>query len=249
MGGFVKEVKGVVPIGSGSVWGDNEELRYALRSWEANLIGLGDIYVVGESLPKWSKGLNLLYFKEDNKLQEWKEFRIFSKVLAACKESSVSEDFLFLNDDHFITKPIVASEFPYHYREEDMIDTVNKSVKNEAWKTTIRNTREHLINKGLDVKMFDTHCPIIYNKFQFELLDMVDWSKPHGYGIKSLYANTTRISGSHYPDGKLFPSEVNKARIEAKIANRPYFSTSPIVPFAQQEIIMNLFPEKSRFEI
>lgn len=238
----------VIPLGGQGLWGEEEELKYALRSFCDNLLGLRDVYIVGESLPSWSCGLKLLYFKEYEKSQELKEFRIFSKTLFACQHEEISDDFLFANDDHFILQPMQIKDFPFHYREEDMIDTINNSVKNAAWKTTLRNTREYLINKGFEAKMFDTHCPIIYNKFQFSLLDRVDWSKPHGYGIKSLYANTAQISGSIYPDGKLFPSEQNKARIEEKLANRMYFSTSPIIPFVQQEIIKTLFPNKSRFE-
>jgi len=238
----------VIPLGRGGLWGEEEELRYALRSMCDNLLGLERVWIVGERLPSWAVGLDLLYFKESERSQELKAFRIFSKVLFACQHEAVSEDFLFANDDHFILHPIKIEDFPYHYREEDMIDTINNSTNNVSWKELLRNTREHLINKGLEAKMFDTHCPIIYNKFQFSLLDRVDWSKPHGYGIKSLYANTAKISGSLYPDGKLFPSDQNKARIEDKLAKRMYFSTSPIVPPIQQEIIKKLFPNKSRFE-
>jgi len=39
-----------------SSWGDDNELRYSLRSLEKNLIGLNRIFVVGHK-PKWLVGV------------------------------------------------------------------------------------------------------------------------------------------------------------------------------------------------
>ena len=96
--------------------------------------------------------------------------------------------------------------------------------------------------------MFDTHTPIIYNKYRFTDLKKIDWSKMYGYGIKSLYANSNNIEGTLMKDGKLFPSENNRERILHKLSGLPCFSTSPIIPMPQREIIQSLYQEKSMFE-
>jgi hypothetical protein len=96
--------------------------------------------------------------------------------------------------------------------------------------------------------MFDTHTPILYNKYKFQSLQSIDWSIPYGYGIKSLYANSNNIEGILMKDGKLFASETKKERIFRKISELPCFSTSPIIPMAQREIIQSLYEKKSIFE-
>lgn len=236
----------VIPLGKGSIWGDDEELRYALRGFVRHLSGIRNVVIVGE-LPSWVTGVIHIPCK-DKQGHEWRDLNIFNKVMLACNDDRVSDDFLFCNDDHFLNADFEAGAFPYHYRELDMIETIHKAVKQTSWRTCIQNTRDYLEGNGLDVKMFDTHCPILYNKYRFMLLNRVDWAKPYGYGIKSLYANINRIEGQYHPDNKIFPSEQNTKRLIEKIQSAPYFSTSSLVPQPQKEIIMNLYPSPSPYE-
>jgi hypothetical protein len=237
----------VIPLGKGSVWGNNHELKYCLRGIEKHLSNVGNLYIVSNKLPSWLTNATLLC-ADDEKGVEWKDRNIYNKILLACDTDSLSEDFLFMNDDHFMQLDFQLPDFPYYYREHDMQETIDKNIKNKAWRTSIENTRNYLINNGYECKMFDTHTPIIYNKFQFKKLSKLNWDTPYGYGIKSLYANINRIHGTLCKDGKLFPSETSDTSILKRVLDKPCFSTSSYVPIQQQAFIESLYTEKSKYE-
>jgi|688.fasta_scaffold88607_1 hypothetical protein len=243
------EIDIVIPLGKGSFWGDNEELRHCLRGVEMYLSGVRNVVIVGE-LPKWIT--NVIHITAtDDKGVAWRDRNIYRKIVLAVNDERVSDDFLFMNDDHFLTKSFHAATFPYYYREYDMIETINKMFKNISWRTVVSNTRNFLLKNNYDVKMFDTHCPIVYNRWRFGALQKADWDIPHGYGIKSLYANMNHIEGIYQPDNKIFSSEDNHKRIMGKINRYPFFSTDFISPphqKAQREIIQSIYSKKSKYE-
>ncbi len=237
----------VIPLGTGSIWFDDQELKYSLRSIEKYLHGVGDVFIVGV-VPKWITNVIHIPAKDEVGVQN-RAKNIFTKVMLAVNDERVTNDFLFMNDDHFLKHDFIAGEFPYHYRELDMVDTINRIKKLEWWKSLVTNTRDYLIANGKPVKMFDTHCPIIYNKEKFSKLQQVDWNVPNGYGIKSLYANINEIEGSYYPDRKLSHSDENEYNLLQKLKNVLYFSTPPLIPAAQKLIISQLYPKKSKYEL
>lgn len=237
----------VIPLGRGCIWGDNNELLYALRGIEKHIVGFNRLVIVGLR-PKWIT--NIIHIPCDDKQgNEWRDYNIFNKICTAISSvPDLSDDFLFMNDDHFMLQDHEAASFPYYYREEDMIETINKAIKNHAWNTCVSNTRRYLISNNLPVKMFDTHTPILYNKHEFLKLKNIDWNKMYGYCIKSLYANTLQIQGILRKDGKMFSSETNTQRIMSKIHGLPCFSTSPVIPAEQQSIIKGIYTKKSKWE-
>src|SRR5690606_4266018 len=112
------------------------------------------------------------------------ERNIYSKVKYACNIEEVSENFLFMNDDHFLLSDFSAHEFPYHYKGF-LSDTMLKNQGN--YRKTMNHTRKHLLSAGKEQLDFDTHCPIIYNKEKFiKTFENINWNVPYGYGIKSM---------------------------------------------------------------
>lgn len=62
----------------------------------------------------------------------------------------------------------------------------------------------------------------------------VDWKKPYGYCLKTLYANVAKLTGMEYPDAKLYRS--------AEIPHKSlYFSTDNR---AMDEKMINRFENK-----
>lgn len=241
----------VLPLGNGCVWGDEEELRYTLRSVEKHLSNYGNLYLICNEgkIPKWIRNATILYCN-DEKGVAWKDRNIKRKVEVAIDYPTVSDDFLFMNDDHFMMKSYDLPNLPFYYRELDMIDTILANTKNVAWMMSIKNTRDYLLSTGKDARMFDTHTPIIYNKTAFlNTVSKVDWSKPFGYGIKSLYSNMNDIKGEYMKDAKLFCSETNTKHLQEKIKGKPCFSTSSFVMQEHRDIIQSLYPIPSQWEI
>lgn len=224
----------VFPLGTGSTHA-NIEIKYSLRSVEKHLSNVGKVFIIGVDIP-FLKDIHHLSFKETaNNHNE----NIRQKVLAACYHPEISEDFLFMNDDHFLLQDFDLPNFPNYYKGtlEDY------KFKNNGWYLAdLLWTQGKIGNNALN---FDTHTPIIYNKTRFkERLGNVE---PVGILIKSMYAHG--LEGTKEPDAKLYRRHTMR-EIEYKTQSAPCFS---ICDRAINEDLMKflnyLYPKKSRWEI
>lgn len=233
----------VIPLGIGSHW-DNTEIRYCLRSVEKHLTGYGDVFIVGD-LPYWMQNVIHIPFKEQSTQCYDKERNIYTKIKAAIADDRVSDDFLFMNDDHFLLQDYEAGKFPYYCQ-----GWLSEFMTVTDYKTTISNTSELLWPLGYDCLYFDIHCPILYNKEKLTwCLSDIDWAKPFGFCIKTVYGNSVEgLKALEYPDLKI--NEVYSAdQIRKLIAGRPWYS---IGDRAREggllKVLQELYPHKSKYE-
>src|SRR5690606_36042477 len=90
--------------------GDNEELRYSLRSMAAHAEGLfRKVWIVGTDLPEWLTGVETIDAGSDQGRVE----DVRAKITAAANHRGVATKFVLLNDDHYLVEPITAWE-PFH---------------------------------------------------------------------------------------------------------------------------------------
>lgn len=213
----------VIPLNSASHH-NNIELRFALRSFELYLPH-DRVIIVGER-PKWLQNIIHIPFK-DTVGCHLRASNIYRKILAAFEISS--EQVIFANDDHFMLQ--YTSEMPYHHKG------LMKVQSDDSYGRLQQNTLS-LYPGCYD---FDTHCPIVYDKALFPVLNMPN----HGYGIKSAYCAHNRITGSYYPDCK-----INKpCDIRQVIAGRPYFSIGDgAFETGIEEVLRELYPNPSKYE-
>lgn len=213
------------------------ELLYALRSIEKYLTGYRDIYLIGDK-PDWLTAVKHIPFTD---AKGRKEFNIYQKLLRACQEESVSDNFIYVNDDHFLLKPLDVKDFKYWY-DEPLKKLLDRNPKGYAG--TIYNTLE-IYPEALN---FDIHTPIIFNKALFGSLFS---SQQKEICVKSMYCNSPFVEGEkeQMPDLKLNMPHY-KGKIEAKIKGRLFFSTGPLVIHDEMIQVWNeLYPEKSKYEI
>lgn len=224
----------VYPLGKGSIY-NNFELRMSLRSIEKNISGVGNIYIVGEK-PHWIK--NVVHLQADD-LYRIPDRNIMHKVNIACKNPSVSDEFLFLNDDHFILRPFRAPDFPFFY-SESMSEHVRRR-RGDGYGIRVKNSLEYLNARKLPSKYYDTHTPILYKKKAFieHVVEKLDWNIPHGYVLKSIYANSINVDGVQMDDKKGGEAPSKKVAI---------FSTKPYIRTALQRWLTEQFPTQSAFE-
>ncbi len=192
------------------------ELKYALKSIEKHLTGYGKIHIIKEG-----------------DLPGRKEYSILQKILRACNNPEVSEDFIVWHDDHFLLKPLDVSEIKYWHNGtlEEMIPKA-KGFYLKAIEDTINELYclPHL--------NYDIHVPFLVNKGIFKML-MSDYEKE--YCVKSLYINKlqTIIEPEYMEDLKInLPHYEGKLR--EKIEGRLFFSTGP---YALNPEMKNLFTE------
>jgi hypothetical protein len=199
----------VYPLGSGSIW-QNNELRFSLRALEKNLKGYRNIYVVGVK-PPWIK--NVIHIPFPDQLVNNADGNITRKVLRVCQEADLSDDFLFINDDHFILKPIEASQIP-PYHKGDLNNFPKGYFEQSFWRGRLWRTKNVLQEKGYPTLHFDAHVPIIFNKHRYpEVMSRFDFEKNIGFTMKSLYGNVVygtgapRLQGEKVTVFKIMPYE------------------------------------------
>lgn len=234
----------VFPLGDGSQW-NNHELRYCLRSVEQYLKNYGNIYIVG-NLPKFIKSDTVIHIPAKDSFHPSRN--IMEKTLLACKESSLSSDFLFMNDDFYFIKEVDATKYPY-YHKGDIIIAMEKNYGTGNWYYEyLKDTREVLLSKGLDVLNFDIHTPILYSKFLFsEKIPKFAWDSKKLI-IKSLYCNSLEISGELREDVKT-NNLMSIEELKEKLKVVDMFSSNRNIRPTVKNLIMNLFPNKSKYEI
>ena len=241
----------VIPLGNGSSW-HNNELMYCLRGIEKHLGNYRNIYIIGKK-PEWLTK-DIVDYPHDATGSAWDKFNhernIYEKIKFACNLSEVSERFLFMNDDHFLTADTDAATYPYYYRFT-LDEKITARTRPDAYAISMRNTRD-LLPPGRR-NYFDIHAPIMYRKEEFiRVNSQVNWNKPMGYVIKSLYCNMLGIDGIVMSDLKM-KGGLKYDDMKRKIANRHVFSIADSAinqPGQPLERLMNeLYPEPSRWEV
>lgn len=225
----------IYPIGRGSVW-NNNEIKYSLRSVEKHLSGVKNVFIIGEK-PAFLTNVEHIPVTDTHKVPD---MNILNKIVTACNTSKVTDTFLFLNDDHYLLADYEAKEFPYYY--SGTIQDYIRKRGNDGYGRRSRNTMDSLWNRGLPIKYFDTHYPMLINKKDFikHVFNAIDPKKPDGFILKSLYANGLKIEGTQIEDCKS-----NTPTLKPK----PCFSSQARVSTNVAEYLKAKFPNKSRYEI
>ena len=225
----------VYPLGKGSLYKDFE-LRMSLRSVCSRLRNVRDIYIIGER-PPWIHSVTHIPFADQHKITD---HNIMDKIAAACRTESISDTFLMMNDDHYFQHNFEADKFPYFYNKT-MAEYLGNRRSEDAYKARVKNSFEYLQAKELPTKFFDIHYPILYNKSAFleHVVGALEWTNTKGYVLKSVYANAMKIEGVKIADYKSQQPPPKTA---------PVFSSLPYMKAAFQRTLIEMFPEKCKFE-
>lgn len=233
----------VYVLGGGSKV-DDLELRYSLRSVEKHLTNVDQVVIVGKR-PEWIKDI---FYIEAADEHACKETNIYSKILKASLCPSVSDDFLFFNDDHFLLKDYKAEEFPFFYKG-GLLQIMGKLPPYNKYSTCVHRTALVLKERGFAEKNFDTHTPIIYNKTKFaQIMPTYDWSQRFSYVVKSLYANSVGIEGIKEPDCKINDAP-DLEELKRRIQDRSVFSIgNGAIAQGMHDLWRELYPNPSKWE-
>lgn len=243
----MEKIDVVYILGHGSVW-NNNELRFSLRSVQKNLKNYRKIFIIGEN-PEWLKGVT--HVACEDPFTNNTDGNIITKVLKACEQQGLSDNFLFMNDDYLVMNPVDATKIPA-YHKGDMATFDAAYFEKNFWRGKLYRTFNLLKKKGFSTWHFDGHVPIIMNKKLFpEIMSKFDYAKDIGYCMKSLYANVA------YDKHSELDSTVKK------MLSRPYtikdmeelFTTCTFVSIKDSGLtldfkkwIFSKFPAVSKFE-
>lgn len=234
----------VYVLGSGSPWNDNE-IRYSLRSLEMFLRDMGEVYVVGQC-PSWLTNVIHLPFSDR---YTCKERNIMLKTAYACGHPDLSETFLSIHDDHFCLDFQSAGDIP-NWCGTTLENLARSVTAGNHWKDAVVNTDRALQAGGFSTLNFDLHLPILFSKHEYpRVMDMYDWpGKQRGFVVKSLYANTMRVTPTRYHDMKV-DKHHTLPELVAKLKGRPWFSLgNGGLNGYFRKLLPALYPEPSKFE-
>jgi len=185
----------VYVLGTGSIW-KNNEIRFSLRSVARNLSGVGKIWIIGENPGFLSESIRHIQYPDELGRQN-ADGNMARKILRACREEELSEDFLFMNDDFIINKPVVASEIPWMHKG-NMKDRPKEYWSGESYRHRLKRTFETLRDKGYPTLQYDYHAPMLMNKKLFpRCMDQFDYAHDIGLTFRSLYGNYCQLPVRH----------------------------------------------------
>ena len=171
-------------LGRGSKHEDME-LRLSLRCLEKNAKGLGRVFIVG-NCPEWVK--NVIHIPAEDTYQS--ESNAFQKILKGCK-SSISDEFLLMNDDFFMMKEFDVNNYPIWTR-----GVLEQKNEDDPYSRSINKTREFLLPYSKVPLNYEVHCPIKLNKHRMLMLeDIAESVKRAETGLlcRSLYGNIFNV--------------------------------------------------------
>lgn len=81
-----------------------DELRYSLRSMAANYADLGQVHVFGGRAPWFSEHVHHYPVRQAYQKHE-NTWRVWRQIVAAVSAGYLPDEFLIMNDDHFLLRP------------------------------------------------------------------------------------------------------------------------------------------------
>ena len=240
------EVDAVIPLGNGCGWGDYEELRYALRSLETNLIGLRNVFVVGGK-PEWLSS-NAIHIPAEDIHKRNKDANLLDKVLMACLHPELSEWFVRLSDDQLILHPTKLADMRPLFGNE-----LNAPrSKNDKWFKRFDNTQKLLKKAGYETRNYDNHAPMPVEKASFlRIAKEYDYQKLPGCTINTLYYNAYGKLQA-VPTGTqagIISGTMDEDKVRRMMQRFRYLGyTDKGLSEAFKTVLQETFPTPSRFE-
>ncbi len=213
------------------------DIKFALRSIEKYLIGYRNVYLIGIR-PTWCS-IDKFIPVQDLSLSDHKERNIILKILAACENKDISENFVCWHDDHFLLKHIHVSAI------KNWFDIPLKEKEKQKLTTNYRKALENTIELTQGKKQLNPiHAPIIFNKEKFKAL-FKDIRKE--VIIKSIYMADEEVS--EMKDCKIHELFDNtKEKVYRRINGRHFFSCSEHGQGIITQVLEELYSEKNKFE-
>lgn len=231
--------------------GENEELRYSLRSVAANAAGLfRKVWVIGRDLPSWLTGVEII----DAGATGGKQADVRAKVRAAAGDRRVASRIVLMTDDVYLVEPITEWE-PFHMgRTSDYISHLAKqgtTVTNSGWLRAVVSTAEWMAEQGYDdILVRQGHRPLLWSKTKLKgaldrypadrKLDIVGLYDIAGAAGVGRHAGNAKIGVSD----DAFHQKMAELDIPWRSSNDKSFRGGLI-----GEFVRRMFPEPSPFEV
>ena len=195
--------------------GDNEELRYSVRSV---LYSFPDakIWVVGGK-PSWYSGNHIPIDQSHHKYAN-----AINNLKAICDSVEISEKFVLMNDDFFIIKKIDRIDQFYSGLLSTKIDRYIQITGSSMYIKKLILTRTRLMEYGIPNPLdYELHIPMIMEK---EKLKHIILKYPSCLW-RSMYGNIYAVGGTQMEDVKIYTNKRHSARSNEITEHSVFLST------------------------
>ena len=210
--------------------GDNEELRYSIRS-VVNSFPNNKIWVVGGK-PDWYDG-SFIPVPQNGSKQE----NARNNLRAVIDTPSISDDFVLMNDDFFITMKIDYLDNIHNGTLKDLAQFKRESRGSLGYINLLETTYEALVTAGIEEPLnFEVHVPMRMNKDKLNNIinDYPLW--------RSAYGNVYDVGGRGMRDVKV-------SGILGDGIPVPFMSTEDDSFRFVKDTLQKMYPNKTKYEI
>lgn len=215
---------------------DTDELRYSLRSVEANFPHRFVWFVGGQpagfkpdrALPHQQTGAN-----------KWEYIR--SSMLRVAREPELSEEFFLFNDDFYVMK-LQTGKF-VNFTDKTLgwrIGQLRKEyIVTTRYTQTLVKAHEELKIQGHPTDNYEVHFPMLFEKALIP--SILKCSSPQ---MRSIYGNINRVEHIQHDDVKVYDFDT--------VPDDPDYLSTNDKTFTQGKVgeyIRKTFPNPSRFEV
>jgi hypothetical protein len=220
--------------------GDNEELKYSIRSVISSFPD-SNIWVVGGK-PNWYVG-NFIHVP-----QVFHKYRnAFENLKEISESDEISETFILMNDDFYIVGPLTQIETFHGLPLVEKVELYEKLNGRSPYTKKLRLTYERLIKLGINDPLdYELHVPMPMEKEKLkEVLlqrDTFLW--------RSIYGNMFNVGGKYMEDVKVYLNGALVAKShDMKQDKSIYLSSSDSSSkYMISKILRPQFKSKTKFE-
>jgi hypothetical protein len=218
--------------------GDNEELRYSIRSVVANLKH-DNLWVVGQK-PKWYTG-NFVDVPD----KRLKYINARNNLKAVIDNDKISDDFILMNDDFYIMKPVNTVEYFYSGSLESKALEAENISSHSSYTRMFYSTLDRLSQQGINnLLSYELHVPFVMNKEK--LLPII---KQKTTLWRSMYGNLYNVGGKQMNDVKVYSNTSKKKNFDWKNNLNTYLSSQDESFELLKAKLLNVkFPDKTMYE-
>ena len=220
--------------------GENEELRYSIRS-AVNNLPHDKIWVVGGK-PDWYTGN---YIEVNQGRAKYTNAR--NSLKAICDSEEISESFILMNDDFYIINKVELVPYMYAGTLDDKIKQREDIFNGNTYTTLLRNTLGYLSRKKINVALdYELHVPMVMEKRKLSKVLKLSglW--------RSVYGNVFNVGGVKIRDVKVYDKkdkfyinsyDINNLELDYLSSNDDSFETVKTL------ILEERFPFKTTYEV
>ena len=174
--------------------GNNEELRYSIRSVVQSFPD-SKIWVVGGK-PPWYSGN---YIEVSQNLSKYRN--AIENLKALCNSENISDKFVLMNDDFYIIKNIDSIK---DYHGGPLLEKINlyqKLNSNSNYTRKLAATYKKIKSLGIENPLdYELHIPMVMEK------EKLKQTLEHNYQFlwRSIYGNVFNVGGEQMEDVKVY---------------------------------------------